>query len=138
MTNDVVLVLVSSLVSLIGAVIAIWYSQKRFSRSLKIGHYTRFIDLIEKAFSLNDEISSMKDASEKKKKTIEIELCFQGAYAVAMATMDDKMFKNIDKLLNGAVTIQKKNFIYYKMRKDLYPNTRILYENIMDRNYKSK
>ena len=116
----------------------IYYSQIQFSRNLKIEHYTKFIESIEKAFNVNEEMLLMEDGYEKDVKRYEMESFLQNAYAVALATMDDSMFEDIDKMLDGNITIQKKNLIYYKMRKKLYPDTIVLYENIMDRNHKGK
>ena len=111
--------LVLNFIGIIILIISILVSSYQFQLSKKRDDYSKFIEDIDSALLANNSIESSKYLNK--------------AFSRSLVTMDDKMATKIIKILSGEFTKKERNLIYYYMRKDLNPNTEIMYEDIKDK-----
>ncbi len=61
------------------------------------------------------------------------------AWSRAFVTYPDPVFEEIDKMVKrGTLNKESRNRVYYMLRKQLYPKTKINYDDIMTRNIELK
>ena len=121
-----------SVVAIIVAVLGGIFALERFKQEQKLIRYASFIDDIDKALVLGKKrkriLANKQNSSDIED---EIELVLNKAYSKAMVLLPDKIFRKITKLLDKDFDKHKRNRIYYILRKDLYPFTKISFEDVM-------
>ena len=115
------------LFSLILGIIGYSYGVYKFNYENKKNDYVKFIDNIDYALT----VINKNNLTEEDK--LNIQLSLNKAFSRAMITMDDNVFNEIANLLDGNFDKEKRNKIYYYMRKDLNPKTNISVSDVISK-----
>ncbi len=131
--------LLNVLIGLIGAVIGATISgviaYQIFQKQLFINQYSIFAEDIEEAFiSANMWKSKEVDDTRKNELKTKAELSLNRAWSRAFVTLPDGVFSEIDRMITReTIDVKTRNRVYYLLRQQLYPRTRIQYDDIMTR-----
>ena len=125
--NGNIIIISIMLFSLILGIIGYSYGVYKFNYENKKNDYVKFIDNIDYALT----VINKNNLTEEDK--LNIQLSLNKAFSRAMITMDDNVFNEIANLLDGNFDKEKRNKIYYYMRKDLNPKTNISVSDVISK-----
>lgn len=124
----------------IGAKISNIAAYQIFEKQLLCSQYSIFAEDIQAAYKNNSMWKSrQREDLRKNELKEEAELYLNRAWARALVTLPDEAFSEINTMVKrGTVDAGIRNRVYYILRKQLYPNTSIKYDDIMTTNIELK
>ncbi|TKJ38074.1 MAG: hypothetical protein CEE38_04760 [Planctomycetes bacterium B3_Pla] len=128
-------VLIGLIGAIIGSIISSIVTYRIYKRQLIANQYLFFVDELDKAL-VTGKLLRSEDLEEvdKRRLKVDLELSLNKAWSKALVTLPDSIFNEIEKAFSRKGLDKKaRNRIYYLLRKELYPKTKISYDDIMDR-----
>lgn len=117
----------------IGATITGVKADRIFQKQLQANQYSIFAEDIQSAVRSHRMWRAVEnDDARKNELQEEVKLYLMIAWARALVALPDEAFLEIDKMVKrGTMNIESRNRVYHILRKQLYPDTSIKYDDIM-------